>query len=82
VVELNRAVAIAMANGPQAGLDAIARLKANHELDSYYLRWSAEADLLRRLGRRAEAEQSYRQALELVTTDPERRFLERRIQEL
>jgi RNA polymerase sigma-70 factor (ECF subfamily) len=82
VVELNRAVAIAMANGPQAGLDAIARLKANHELDSYYLRWSAEADLLRRLGRRAEAEQSYRQALELVTSNPERRFLKRRIQEL
>jgi RNA polymerase sigma-70 factor (ECF subfamily) len=82
VVELNRAVAIAMAFGPQAGLDAIAGLKASHALDSYYLLWSAEADLLRRLGRRAEAEQSYRHALELVTTDPERRFLERRVQEL
>jgi RNA polymerase sigma-70 factor (ECF subfamily) len=82
VVELNRAVAIAMAFGPQAGLDAIARLKASHALDSYYLLWSAEADLLRRLGRRAEAEQSYRHALELVTTDPERRFLERRVREL
>ena len=82
VVELNRAVALAMAYGPQAGLFEIARLKTSHELDSYYLLWSAEADLLRRLGRRAEAQQSYRHALELVTTDPERRFLERRVQEL
>jgi RNA polymerase sigma-70 factor (ECF subfamily) len=71
-----------MAYGPQAGLDAIDGLKASHALDSYYLLWSAEADLLRRLGRHAEAEQSYRRALELVTTDPERRFLERRVQEL
>jgi len=82
VVELNRAVAIAMAYGPQAGLDAIAGLKASHALDSYHLLWSVEADLLRRLGHHAEAEQSYRHALELVTTDPERRFLERRVQEL
>jgi RNA polymerase sigma-70 factor, ECF subfamily len=82
VVELNRAVALAMAYGPQAGLLEIARLKTSHELDSYHLLWSAEADLLRRLGRRAEAHQSYRHALELVTTDPERRFLERRVQEL
>ncbi len=82
VVELNRAVALAMAYGPQAGLLEIARLKTSHELDSYYLLWSAEADLLRRLGRNAEAARSYRYALELVTTDPERRFLERRIQEL
>jgi RNA polymerase sigma-70 factor (ECF subfamily) len=82
VVELNRAVALAMAYGPQAGLLEIARLKTTHELDSYYLLWSAEADMLRRLGRRAEAQQSYRHALELVTTDPERRFLERRVQEL
>ncbi|HVB78365.1 MAG TPA: RNA polymerase sigma factor [Candidatus Binataceae bacterium] len=82
VVELNRAVAVAMAYGPLVGLKAIARLKAGHELDSYYLLWSAEADLLRRLGRHAEAEQSYRHALELVATDPERRFLERRIREL
>ena len=82
VVELNRAVALAMAYGPQAGLFEIARLKTSHELDSYYLLWSAEADLLRRLGRRAEAQLSYRHALELVTTEPERRFLERRVQEL
>ena len=82
VVELNRAVAVAMAYGPLAGLVAIASLKASHELDAYYLLWSAEADLLRRLGRRAEAEQAYRHALELVTTDPERRFLERRVREL
>jgi RNA polymerase sigma-70 factor, ECF subfamily len=82
VIELNRAVAVAMAYGPLAGLDQIAGLKASHELDSYYLLWSAEADLLRRLGRRAEAGQSYRHAFELVTTEPERRFLERRLREL
>jgi RNA polymerase sigma-70 factor (ECF subfamily) len=82
VIELNRAVALAMTYGPLAGLNEIARLKTSHELDSYYLLWSAEADLLRRLGRRVEAEQAYRHALELVTTDPERRFLERRVQEL
>ncbi len=82
VVELNRAVAVALAYGPRAGLDEIAALKASHELDSYYLLWSAEADLLRRLGRGAEAERSYRHALELVTTEPERRFLERRLREL
>jgi RNA polymerase sigma-70 factor (ECF subfamily) len=82
VVDLNRAVAIAMASGPQAGLDEIAKLKACHELDGYYLLWSAEADLLRRLDRRAEAAQAYRHSLELVTTDPERRFLERRVKEL
>jgi RNA polymerase sigma-70 factor (ECF subfamily) len=83
VVELNRAVAVAMAYGPLAGLEEIASLKANsRELDSYYLFWSAEADLLRRLGRSGEAEQSYRHALELVTTEPERRFLERRLKEL
>ena len=82
VIELNRAVAVAMAYGPQAGLDEIAKLKARHELETYYLRWSAEADLLRRLGHRAEAERTYRHALELVTTEPERRFLERRVNEL
>jgi RNA polymerase sigma-70 factor (ECF subfamily) len=83
VVELNRAVAVAMAYGPLAGLEEIASLEASsRELDSYYLFWSAEADLLRRLGRSGEAEQSYRHALELVTTEPERRFLERRLKEL
>ena len=81
VVKLNRAVAVAMAHGPEAGLDAIARLKASHELDSYYLLWSAEADLLRRLGRRTEAEQAYRHAL-TSRRIPERRFLERRVREL
>ena len=83
MVELNRAVALAMAYGPMAGLLEIASLKASsRELDSYYLLWSTEADLLRRLGRSAEAKQSYRHALDLVATKPERRFLERRLREL
>jgi RNA polymerase sigma-70 factor (ECF subfamily) len=81
VVELNRAVAIAMAEGPEAGLALVAGLKARKQLLDYYLLWSAEADLLRRLGRPAEAADAYRQALTLVATEPERRFLERRLAE-
>ena len=71
-----------MADGPAAGLPLIAALKTRGDLDSYYLLWSAEADLLRRLGRFADAAQSYRRALDLVTTEPERRFLQRRIVEV
>jgi RNA polymerase sigma-70 factor (ECF subfamily) len=82
VVELNRAVAVAMADGPDAGLALIAALKGRGQLDGYYLLWSAEADLLRRLGRWTEAAQSYRRALDLVTTEPERRFLQRRLVEV
>jgi len=82
VVALNRAVALAMAEGPAAGLAAVHALKAGGDLDSYYLLWSAEADLLRRLGRSAEAAQCYCRAIALVTTDPERRFLTRRLAEL
>jgi RNA polymerase sigma-70 factor (ECF subfamily) len=82
VVELNRAVAVALADGPDAGLTLIADLKRRGELDGYYLLWAAEADLLRRRGRRGEAVEAYRRALALVTTEPERRFLERRLAEV
>ncbi|HVO25584.1 MAG TPA: RNA polymerase sigma factor, partial [Candidatus Margulisiibacteriota bacterium] len=65
VVELNRAVSVAMAAGPDAGLALIAELTHSGQLDGYYLLWSVEADLLRRLGRRTEAARSYRRALDL-----------------
>jgi RNA polymerase sigma-70 factor (ECF subfamily) len=82
VVSLNRAVAVAMAEGPEVGIRLVADLKAGGALDSYYLLWSVEADLLRRLGRFTEAGGAYRRALELVTTAPERRFLLRRLEEV
>jgi RNA polymerase sigma-70 factor (ECF subfamily) len=78
VVQLNRAVAVAESEGPAAGLAAIEGL----ELDHYQYLHSTRAELLRRLGRRAEAELAYRRALELVRAEPERRFLERRLAEL
>jgi len=78
VVELNRAVAVAMADGIEHGL---ALLEAVH-LPGYYLLPAARADLLRRLGRRPEAAQAYRDALALVTNDAERRYLERRLTEV
>jgi RNA polymerase sigma-70 factor (ECF subfamily) len=76
VVRLNRAVAVAMAEGPEAALGIIDGLEA--ELGSYHLLHAARADLLRRAGRYAEAEGSYARALALVTNDSERRYLERR----
>jgi len=76
VVELNRAVAVAMADGPAAGL---ALVDALAPLPNYYLLPATRADLLRRLGRRAEAADAYRQALAMVTTDAERRYLDRRL---
>jgi RNA polymerase sigma-70 factor, ECF subfamily len=78
VVELNRAVAVAMAEGPQAGL---ALLEGLAELDGYHLLHAARADLLRRLGRREEAADAYRRALALAANEPERRFLGRRLAE-
>jgi RNA polymerase sigma-70 factor (ECF subfamily) len=78
VIELNRAVAIAMADGPGAGLALLEPLAASGTLAGYYLLHSARADLLRRAGRFAEAAAAYGDALELVGTAPERRFLERR----
>ena len=80
VVGLNRAVAIAMAEGPEHALPLLDALE--EDLPGYHLLPAARADLLRRLGRRAEAATSYRRALELATNDAERRFLERRLVEL
>ena len=82
VVSLNRAVAVAMVNGPQPALAIVDRLAASSDLDSYHLLHAARADLLRRLGSATEAAKSYRRALELVTNDSERRFLERRLREV
>jgi RNA polymerase sigma-70 factor, ECF subfamily len=82
VVELNRAVAVAMADGPEAGLALVQDLEAGGELGGYYLLPATRADLLRRLDRRAEAAASYRQALGLAGTEPERRFLSRRLAEV
>jgi RNA polymerase sigma-70 factor (ECF subfamily) len=82
VVELNRAVAIAMAHGPQHGLEIIAQLEASGELDGYHLMWSVKADLLRRLGRFIEAGEAYRRAIEVVTNNADRRFLEKRLREV
>jgi RNA polymerase sigma-70 factor, ECF subfamily len=78
VVELNRAVALAEAEGPEAGLAAVDRL----ELDGYQYLHATRAELLRRLGRGADAREAYRRALELVRSEPERRFLQRRLAEL
>lgn len=82
IVELNRAAAVAMAYGAEAGLDLVAALVGRGELEGYYLLWSTQADLLRRSMRFDEAAQAYRRALDLVTTAPERRFLERRLAEI
>jgi len=82
VVELNHAVAIAMAQGPEAGLTMVSEIEARGELNDYYLMWSTKADLLRRSNRRADAQQCYRRALALVRSDPERNFLKRRLAEV
>jgi RNA polymerase sigma-70 factor, ECF subfamily len=82
VVELNRAAAIAMAEGPTAGLALIDALEAKGELAGYHLLPAARADLLRRQGRWREAAEAYRQALDLVANAPERRYLTRRLAEV
>lgn len=79
VVELNRAVAVAMRDGPAVGLDLIDALLARGELADYHLAHAARADLCRRLGRTAEARTAYERALTLARQEPERRFLERRL---
>ena len=79
VVELNRAVAVAMRDGPLAGLNLIDAILARGDLAKYHLAHSARADLSRRLGRTAEARASYERALGLTQQEPERRFLERRL---
>jgi len=82
VVELNRAAAIAMAYGPERGLELMDALADAHALDGYYLLHAARADLLRRLARDGEAAEAYRRALALTSNDIERRFLERRLEEV
>jgi len=82
VVSLNRAVAVAMAQGPRPALALIDALAAVGDLDQYHLLHSARADLLRRTGAAVEAAQAYTRALELVSNDSERRFLERRLREV
>ena len=82
VVELNRAVAVAMRDGPAAGLALIDALLARGDLAGYHLAHAARADLCRRLGRTADARASYERALSLAQQEPERRFLERRLAEL
>jgi RNA polymerase sigma-70 factor (ECF subfamily) len=82
VIELNRAAAVAMRDGPTAGLSIIDALLQRPDLQSYYLAHAARADLCRRLGRDKEARVSYERALDLTRQEPERRFLERRLNEL
>jgi RNA polymerase sigma-70 factor (ECF subfamily) len=81
VVELNYAVAVGMARGPEAGLSLVAALEASGKLAGYHLLPATRADLLRRLGRSQEAAAAYREALELTSTDAERRYLGRRLAE-
>jgi len=82
VVQLNRAVAIAMRDGPEAGLKQIDYVLEHGELANYYLAHSARADMCRRLGRTAEARASYEKALALTQQQPERQFLQQRIRQL
>lgn len=81
IVELNRAVAVAMRDGPDAGLELVDAILARGELANYHLAHSARADFLRRLGQNADARAAYRRALALTQQEPERRFLERRLRE-
>lgn len=82
VIELNRAVAIAMRDGPSTGLELVDGILARGDLDTYHLAHAARADLCRRLGRTKEARISYERALSLTQQEPERRFLEKRLSEL
>jgi RNA polymerase sigma-70 factor, ECF subfamily len=79
IVDLNRAVAIGMADGPEAALPLVEEIAATGQLDAYYLLHATRADLLRRAGRGSEASESYRAALDLAPTEPERRFLRSRL---
>lgn len=82
IIELNRAVAIAMRDGPMKGLELVDALLSRGELADYHLAHSARADLCRRLGKKADARISYESALALTKQEPERRFLEKRMAEL
>ncbi|WP_051422922.1 RNA polymerase sigma factor [Arthrobacter sp. MA-N2] len=81
VIELNRAVAVAMSQGPEAGLALIEQLEQTRTLEGYYLLPAAKADLLRRLGRKTEASHEYRRARELAPSEVERRYLSKRLAE-
>ena len=82
IVRLNRAVAVAMAEGPQSGLAILDALAESGDLNQFHLFHAARADLLRRMGAREQAAQNYSRALQLVTNDSERRYLERRLREI
>ena len=82
VVELNRAAAVAMRDGPAAGLILIDAILAREELENYHLAHAARADLCRRLGKTEDALTSYKRALQLTRQEPERNFLEKRMAEL
>ena len=82
IIALNRAVALAMRDGPAAGLHLIEEILRKGELDGYHLAHAAHADLCRRLGRNREARASYVRALALARQEPERRFLQQRLAEL
>jgi RNA polymerase sigma-70 factor, ECF subfamily len=82
VIQLNRAVAVAMYEGPLAGLALVDAILSRGELTNYHLAHAARADLYRRLGRTVEARGSYERALSLTRQEPERRFLKRRLAEL
>ncbi|HTB92535.1 MAG TPA: RNA polymerase sigma factor [Candidatus Sulfotelmatobacter sp.] len=82
VVSLNRAVAVAMAEGPERGLELMKELAESSDLENYHLLHAARADMQRRLGRNADAAEEYRKALGLVTNESERRYLEKRLKEV
>ena len=82
IVQLNRAVAVAMAQGPRTGLQLIDGLAASNDLENYHLLHAARADYLRRMADFPEAEKSYQRALELATNESERRYLQRRLKEV
>jgi RNA polymerase sigma-70 factor (ECF subfamily) len=82
IVALNQAVAIAMRDGPEAGLDLIDDILSNGDLADYHLAHAARGDMCRRLGRTSEAREAYEQALALAKQEPERRFLQKRLREL
>ena len=81
MVELNRAVAVGMAEGPEAGLALVAGLEASGQLTGYHLLPATKADLFRRQGRLDDAAACYREAIGLASTDAERRYLSRRLAE-
>jgi RNA polymerase sigma-70 factor (ECF subfamily) len=82
VIELNRAVAVGMRDGPEAGLRLVDEILNRGDLQDYRLAHAARADFCRRLGRAKDARESYKRALALARQEPERRFLERRLAEV